>query len=111
MARWVACSVSLVSALESRPNVIIARLRNLPLFSMATMVLSKVGAEGLFAIASISFICSAMPLAMAGLKSLERILLNSGAWNESGLGASSGLTWVAVFAAVTVPDAAVEAVL
>jgi hypothetical protein len=39
---------------------------NWPLFSMATMVFSKVGGAGLFAIASISLRSSAMPASIAG---------------------------------------------
>ena len=45
------CSVGLVFAPVTPKNTAVARSSNRPLFSMATMVLSKVGAAGLSAIA------------------------------------------------------------
>ena len=48
------------------PKAAMARSSNRPLFSMATMVLSRVGALGLFAMVWISACCCAMPDSIAG---------------------------------------------
>ncbi len=47
-------------------NTAVARSSNRPLFSRATMVLSKVGAAGLSAIVRISACCCAIPASIAG---------------------------------------------
>ncbi len=58
--------------------MVVARSSKRPERSSATIVFSKVGGCGSFAMASISFSCSAMPASKAGAKSLSLMRSNCG---------------------------------
>jgi hypothetical protein len=60
------------------PNTLLARVNSSPERSIATIVFSKVGGAGFFAIASICLRCAAMPASSAGLKCSSLILSKGG---------------------------------
>ena len=65
---WIACSASLVSAEVRFEKTLPAFSSSRPEASSASMVFAKVGGAGLFAIASTSRSCCAMPSSIAGRK-------------------------------------------
>ena len=71
---------SLVLAEDKLKKTVVARPKSWPAFSIAIIVLSKLGTAGLLAMASISLLLSAMPRSNAGAKSLSLILSNCGYW-------------------------------
>ena len=60
-------------------KIMLTRLSSCPVFSSAITVLSKVGADGLFAILSTSANCCLIPSSKAGKKSLSFNLSKGGA--------------------------------
>src|SRR5438128_2988332 len=85
-----ALSVSLVLAPTRLENVVETRFSSWPERSIATMVLAKVGADLLLAMASISADCWRMPSSKAGAKSSLWILSKAGYWNGRVLGLAKG---------------------
>ena len=90
-SRLMACSCSLVFADCRFENTGLTFASSSPAFSSASIVFANVGGCGLFAIASISLRCCAMPSLIAGRKCSGLISSNGGTPNGVVHSLSSGL--------------------